>query len=141
MTRTTHDVDISNSERAAIANDARADAFVRIHANGSDDPAVHGALTICQTRGNPFNGALYEPSRRLSAVVLDALAEATGCKKERVWETDTMSGINWCAVPATIVEMGYMSNPDEDRLLATDAYRVKVAQGIANGLDTFFGLP
>ena len=46
MVRTHHDVDISNSERATIANEANADAFLRIHANGSDDPADHGAMTI-----------------------------------------------------------------------------------------------
>ena len=138
MTRETHDVDLSNADRAAIAQAAGAEVFVRIHANGSDDPTQNGAMTICMTPQNPYNGALYSDSRALSDCILDALVAATGCRKEYVWETDTMSGINWAAMPVTIVEMGYMTNETEDRLLATDDYRARVAQGIADGVDAYF---
>lgn len=140
MIRTTHDVNISNAERAQVANELGADAFIRIHANGADDPKTSGILTICQTKNNPYNSDLHEASFLLSEKVLDEMTEATGAKRLYVWETDTMSGINWCQVPVTIVEMGFMSNEAEDRNMATDAYQELLAQGIANGIDDYFKL-
>ena len=140
MIRETHDVDISNVERALLANEAKVDAFVRIHADESTNASAKGVMTICQTPKNPYNSEWYEESRRLSEAVLDGVVEATGAKRRQIWETDTMTGINWTTVPTTILEMGFMSNPEEDELLATTEYQLKIVQGIANAIDRFLGV-
>lgn len=137
MTRETHDIDISNVERAIIANDAKAAAFIRVHADSSDSATAKGVMTICQTPKNPYNAEWYEESAELSKLVLEEVVAATGAKKRRVWETDTMTGINWTTVPTTILEMGFMSNPEEDKLMATEEYRRKIAAGVANAIDKY----
>ena len=140
MIRTNHDCPLSNAERAQVANASGAQAFIRIHCNSSTDPSVVGAVNYAPSAGNPYLSAdLINKSNTLAATVLDGLCEATGARKIMVLQDDTMTGINWCQVPVTIVEMGFMSNPDEDRLLNDPGYQAKLAYGIANGIDRYFG--
>lgn len=141
MIRRTNDCPLSNAERARVANDSGADIFVRIHANGSENSKVSGSLCCAPTRNNPYlTQEVIDESIRLSKLVVDNLCAATGAKNQGLMSTDTMTGINWCETPVTIVEMGYMSNPAEDELMATDAYRQKIVQGIADGIDAYFGV-
>lgn len=138
MVRETHDVNISNAERAEMANNSGADIFVRVHANSLSDSSVRGALTMCMTKDNPYNANLYSKSSALSRLVTDGICAQTGFKNRGVQEVDTMSGINWCKIPVTIVEMGFMSNPEEDQLMASAEYQEKIAKGIADGIDAYY---
>ena len=115
MVRTTNNVNMSNAERAQIANNYNADAFIRIHANGSSNRNVSGALTMCMTSSNPYNAYLWE--RELFLVAICPWMVFAGQRGRRTRESarwTNMSGINWSKVPVTIVEMGFMSNPAED---------------------------
>ena len=138
MIRESNDVNLSNAERAEIANKSGASIFVRVHANSLDNNSVHGTLSMCQTAKNPYNGNLHAKSYSLSKKITDYVCAATGFKNRGVQETDSMSGINWCTIPVTIIEMGFMSNPEEDQKMAQDDYQELIVAGIANGIDAYF---
>lgn len=139
MTRTNSKNPLSCIQRAKVANKAKADAYLRIHANGSSNSSTNGAMTICVTKNNRFvSSKLYKKSYALSQSVLNAYVKATGCHKEYIWQTDTMTGNNWSKVPTTLIEMGYMSNPTEDRKMQTKAYQKKMVKGMAEGIKAYF---
>lgn len=140
MIRTSHKVNISNAERAKKANKWKADAFIRIHANGSTNSSVSGALTMAPANGNKYmSSSNVKKSQKLSKNIIKAFCKATGAKNQGVMKTNSMSGINWCKVPVTIVEMGYMTNKTEDLKMAKSSYQKKMVAGIADGLDKYFG--
>ena len=74
-------------------------------------------------------------SQALSKNVLKAFCKATGAKSRGVMYTNTMTGINWCKVPVTIVEMGFLRCPAEDKKMSKNSYQNKMVRGVANGID------
>ena len=139
MVRTKNNVRMSNVQRAKVANKYKADAFIRIHANSAGSSSVKGALTIAPASNNRYmTKANRKASQKLSKKVLKAMCKTTGAKNRGVMYTNSMTGINWCKVPGPIVEMGFMSNPSEDRKMAKASYQKKIVKGIADGIDNFF---
>ena len=140
MIRETEDCPLSNAERAQVANGSGAEIFVRIHANSSNDSTVSGAQFYAPSPANPYMSAdLINASNTLSAVMLDSFCAATGAINRGLLQDDGMTGINWCTIPVTIAEMGFMSNPNEDQLMADSSYQAKMITGLANGIDAYFG--
>ena len=138
MTRTTHDVNMSNMERAQYATSQGADICIRIHANGADASTVSGAMALAPSAANSYVRDLAAESQRLSQCILDSYCNTTGMRNRGVTASDSMTGINWCTMPVTIIEMGYMTNPSDDVNMEDDAFQAKMVQGIADGVDAYF---
>lgn len=136
MTRTTNDVDVSNAERALIANKAGADLFVRIHADGSTDPAACGVSTMYPAT-NPWTRPIYDRSKRAARIVQASTVHATGAADDGAIERADLAGFNWSKVPSVLVEAGYLSNSVEDRLLSSPKYQDELASGMADGVMTY----
>lgn len=138
MTRTDNETAISNMERAQYAAQQGAEIYVRIHANGEDSHTSSGALAMAPSEQNPYVAQLSPESVRLSQSILDSYCQATGFTNLGVQYYDNMSGINWSTVPVTILEMGFMTNENDDRKMNDPAFQDKMVQGIADGIDAYF---
>ena len=133
MTRETHDVDISNMERAILFNERNVDLALRVHCNGANDKSVHGAGTYARKTGEG-----QAESERAATWILDSLCAATGARRDGVFLRDTYTGQNWSTVPCVMVEMGYMSNPEEDEKLNDPAYQDLLVSGMVEGICQYF---
>lgn len=95
---------------------------------------------MAPSNSNPYmNKNVISASQTLSRKIVDSFCASTGAKNQGVMTTDTMSGINWSTIPVSIVEMGYMTNRTEDLNMASASYQKKMVQGIANGIDAYYG--
>jgi N-acetylmuramoyl-L-alanine amidase len=137
MTRTTQDVDLSNIQRAQIANQAGADLFVRVHADGSDDPATTGIHVLYPASTEGWTDDIVTASKRAASVAQRELVAATGAKDRGIDARSDMTGFNWSDVPAIIPEIGFMTNPAEDRRLATSSYQDAIVAGLARAILVF----
>jgi N-acetylmuramoyl-L-alanine amidase len=136
MVRDTHDVDISNKERALLCNDAGADVALRIHADGYESPNARGISVLY-----PSTGAHSAASKKMAAKLLEELIRTTEAKNRGIVPRNDLTGLNWSNVPSILLEMGFMTNPEEDKLLSTDDYQDKLATGMLNFVAQSLPLP
>lgn len=140
MTRTDNETAISNMERAQYVAAEGAEIYVRIHANGDDSHTASGALSMSPSQNNPYIPQLFDESNRLSQCIIDSYCAATGFQNLGVQYYDNMTGINWSTVPVTILEMGFMTNQNDDLKLNDAEFQKTMVQGIANGINNYFGI-
>lgn len=133
MTRMTNDVNISNSERAAIANEAGAHLFIRVHADGSVNSDQAGISTLYPAE-NRWTAPIAQKSLSAAKSVHAAVIASTGATSRGIMARGDLAGFNWAKVPSVLVECGFLTNPVEDRFLSSPHYQDSLAQGMATGI-------
>jgi N-acetylmuramoyl-L-alanine amidase len=140
MTRTkTAGTSMGNVARARIANRAGAGLLLRIHADGSGSASARGTHTLYPVRRSGWTDDVYPQSRRAARIVQRELVRALGFPDRGLQERSDFTGFNWADVPVILVEMGFMTNPAEDRLLAKASYQRRAALGLCRGALRFLG--
>jgi N-acetylmuramoyl-L-alanine amidase len=134
MTRTrTAGPGMGNIARAGIANRAGAALFLRVHADGHPSSAVRGTHILVPALLRGWTDDIYRPSRRAASLLLPELVRALGFPDRGITEHSDFTGFNWADVPVILVELGFMTNPGEDRALARSAVRDSAALGLCRG--------
>ena len=133
LTRESADVDISNAERAQLFNDYEVNLAIRLHCNGVDDTSVRGAFMLVP-ESNPYK----ELCDLAAGIILEKYTDATGLDSLGVTERSDQTGFNWCERPIVNIEMGHMSNAEEDLLLTDADFQYSMAEGLCDGIVTYF---
>lgn len=133
MTKTSNEESPGNIERANVGNDNNADLEIRIHCDSADNQSASGASMLVPDKvGYAVN--IADKSNEYGEIILDNLISSSNAKNRGVITRDDLTGFNWSKVPVVLVEMGFMSNPNEDVKLNDDDYQNKLAEGLCNGI-------
>ncbi len=138
MIRTKNNVNISNKKRAQLANKSGADIYIRIHADSSNSRAVTGASGLYPSKANRYVSKLSAKSKKLSSCLLKSYCKKTKIRNRGLVARDDLTGTNWSKIPVSLIEMGFLSNPSEDRKMQKSNFQTKMAKGIADGIDAYF---
>lgn len=136
MTRETNDVNISNVERAQVANNAKADMTIRLHCDSIANSGKSGAVLIVPSKTGKYTAGIYPASFKYAECLKKALQDS-GVKVNGIFERSDMTGFNWSQVPVVIFEMGFMSNWNEDRMLCDPNYQTKLMQAVVTAIDAY----
>lgn len=131
------------TERAAIANQAQADAAVSIHADGAA-PEVRGFHVIRPLSLPGLTDDIAEPSARLAVAIRDAylgtgIPPASYIGSDGLDERDDLGGLTLSDVPVVFLEAGNMRNPADAALLADPEFRRQIAAALVDGVTLFLG--
>jgi N-acetylmuramoyl-L-alanine amidase len=137
MTRTSENVDLSNIQRTKIANAAHAALYIRVHADGATSSSTHGIHTLYPATISGWTDDIAVVSKRAAQLAQNALVAATGAADRGLDARSDMTGFNWSDVPVIIPELGFMTNPAEDRLLNSASYQQKLANALADAAVRF----
>jgi N-acetylmuramoyl-L-alanine amidase len=138
MTRTTTShVSMGNVARAQFANRRHAAAFVRVHCDGSTNPRDSGTHVLYPAYRRGWTSDIYKSSLRLAKLVQAGLVGSLRFPNRGLDPRSDITGFNWANVPVILPELGFLSNPGEDRVLASKAGQQKAAVGICRGILRF----
>lgn len=138
MTRTSASETIGNIARAEIGNKNNADLAIRIHADSSENSTVKGASMLVP--GNVgYAKNISTVSKEYGEVIFNTLLSEVGMKSRGIVTRTDLTGFNWSKVPAVLIEMGFLSNHEEDKLLSSEDYQKKIAVGLFKGIEKALG--
>ncbi|MDD3183722.1 MAG: N-acetylmuramoyl-L-alanine amidase [Anaerostipes sp.] len=138
MIRTKQKVNISNKQRALKANKSGASIYIRLHADAAGS-SIKGASALYPSKKNKYVKKLSAKSKKLSKCVLNSYCKKTKFKNRGLYKRDDLTGTNWSKIPVTLIEMGFMTNRKEDKKMQKSSYQDKMATGIADGVNQYFG--
>ena len=137
MIRTKKTTPMSLVQRAEYGNKHKVDLAFRIHADGLDDQSVNGASTLYPSAEH-INNKIAEKSKNIASIIQREYIKSTGLADRGTVERNDLVGFNFTTVPSILLELGFMTNPEEDRKMSDKKFQEKMVDGITNGMIAYY---
>ena len=138
-----HQVDSARSASLAYQNavtavsEGKPDSIPAAEKFAAENKNTYGASVLTSSPKNKYTEKTQKESEKFSKILLEEYVKSTGAKNRGVIYRDDLTGTNWAEVTNTLIELGFMSNEEEDKKLSDEKYQEKIIDGLVNGIEKY----
>lgn len=135
LTKDNVETPLSSIERAEIGNRENANLMIRIHCDSFSNSNAKGASMLVPKQRGYITKEISEKSIEYGKNIIEEYTKKTGLNNRGLQYRSDLTGFNWSKIPVVLLELGFISNPEEDKFLSSEENINTIAEGIKDGIE------
>ena len=135
LTKDNVETPLSSIERAEVGNRENANLMIRIHCDSFSNSNAKGASMLVPKQRGYITKEISEKSIEYGKNIIEEYTKKTGLNNRGLQYRSDLTGFNWSKIPVVLLELGFISNPEEDKFLSSEENINTIAEGIKNGIE------
>ncbi|WP_317311017.1 N-acetylmuramoyl-L-alanine amidase [Clostridium thermobutyricum] len=135
LTKDNVETPLSSIERAEVGNRENANLMIRIHCDSFSNSSAKGASMLVPKQRGYITKEISEKSIEYGKNIIEEYTKKTGLNNRGLQYRSDLTGFNWSKIPVVLLELGFISNPEEDKFLSSEENINTIAEGIKNGIE------
>lgn len=135
LTKDNVETPLSSIERAEVGNRENANLMIRIHCDSFSNSNAKGASMLVPKQRGYITKEISEKSIEYGKNIIEEYTKKTGLNNRGLQYRSDLTGFNWSKIPVVLLELGFISNPEEDKFLSSEENINTIAGGIKDGIE------
>lgn len=135
LTKDNVETPLSSIERAEVGNRENANLMIRIHCDSFSNSNAKGASMLVPKQRGYITKEISEKSIEYGKNIIEEYTKKTGLNNRGLQYRSDLTGFNWSKIPVVLLELGFISNPKEDKFLSSEENINTIAGGIKDGIE------
>lgn len=135
LTKDNVETPLSSIERAEVGNRENANLMIRIHCDSFSNSNAKGASMLVPKQRGYITKEISEKSIEYGKNIIEEYTKKTGLNNRGLQYRSDLTGFNWSKIPVVLLELGFISNPEEDKFLSSEENINTIAEGIKDGIE------
>ena len=135
LTKDNVETPLSSIERAEVGNRENANLMIRIHCDSFSNSNAKGSSMLVPNQRGYITKEISEKSIEYGKNIIEEYTKKTGLNNRGLQYRSDLTGFNWSKIPVVLLELGFISNPEEDKFLSSEENINTIAEGIKDGIE------